>query len=348
MQRFGTTQDGRQVDLYTLRNSHGMEVRAMNYGGIVTCLRVPDRTGKVDDVVLGFDDFHAYLENSPYFGAIIGRYANRIANGRFVLDGVEYTFAKNNDPNSLHGGEKGFDKALWHAKPFENKQERGLVFTYTSKSGEEGYPGTLAAKVTYTLTENNELIFDYQATTDQATPVNLTQHTYFNLAGEGQGDILGHELMLNARYFTPVDGSLIPTGELRAVRETPMDFTSPQAIGRRIDQNYEQLALGHGYDHNWVIDRKDGGLELAARAYEPKSGRVMEVFTTEPGIQFYSGNFLDGTITGKQGHIYGHRSGFCLETQHFPDSPNRPNFPSSVLRPGQTYRSRTVCKFSLR
>lgn len=348
MQRFGTTQDGRPVDLYTIRNTHGMEVRAMNYGGIVTSLRVPDRTGKFDDVVLGFDGFHAYLENSHYFGAIIGRYANRIANGRFMLDGVEYTLAKNDIPNSLHGGNKGFDKVLWHAEPFENEQERGLAFTYTSKSGEEGYPGTLAAKITYTLTESNELIFDYQATADKATPVNLTQHTYFNLAGEGQGDILGHELMLNASYFTPMDGNLIPTGELRPVRETPMDFASPAAIGGRIDQDYEQLLAGHGYDHNWVIDRKGGGLELAARVYEPKSGRVMELYTTEPGVQFYSGNFLDGTIAGKHGHVYGHRSGFCLETQHFPDSPNHPNFPSSVLLPGQAYHSRTVYKFSAR
>ena len=283
---------------------------------------------RLDDVVVGFDKLDGYLDKSPYFGAIVGRYGNRIANGKFTLDGKEYSLAKNNGPNALHGGLKGFDKAIWQAEPFKNKQGSGVAFTYTSKDGEEGYPGNLKAKVTYTLTDKNELVFDYQATTDKATPVNLTQHSYFNLAGEGTGDVLKHELMLNADRFTPVDKTLIPTGELRAVKGTPLDFTKPTAVGARIDDNYEQIAFGG--------------------VYEPTSGRVMEVYTTEPGVQFYAGNFLDGTITGKQGHVYKRRYGLCLETQHFPDSPNHPEFPSTILRPGQTLHSRTMYKFSAR
>ena len=345
---FGQTKDGKAVDLYTITNSHGMEVRTITYGGIIVSLRVPDKNGKFDDVVLGFDKLDGYLDKSPYFGAIVGRYGNRIANGKFTLNGKEYSLAKNNGPNSLHGGLKGFDKAIWHAEPFKNKQGSGVAFTYTSKDGEEGYPGNLKAKVTYTLTEKNELVFDYEATTDKATPVNLTQHSYFNLAGEGTGDILKHELMLNADRFTPVDKTLIPTGELRPLKGTPMDFTKPTAIGAHIDDNYEQLSFGGGYDHNFVINRKSGGLQLAARVYEPTSSRVMEVYTTEPGVQFYSGNFLDGTITGKQGHVYKRRYALCLETQHFPDSPNHPEFPSTILRPGKTLHSRTIYKFSAR
>jgi aldose 1-epimerase len=343
---FGQTKEGKAVDLYTITNSHGMEVRAITYGGIIVSLRVPDKNGKVDDVVLGFDRLDGYLDKSPYFGAIVGRYGNRIANGKFTLDGKEYSLAKNNGPNSLHGGLKGFDKAIWQAEPFKNKQGSGVAFTYTSKNGEEGYPGNLKAKVTYTLTEKNELVFDYEAATDKATPVNLTEHSYFNLAGEGTGDVLKHELMLNADRFTPVDKTLIPTGELRPVKGTPMDFSQPTVIGAHIDDNYEQLAFGGGYDHNFVINHKTGGLQLAARVYEPTTGRVMEVFTTEPGVQFYSGNFLDGTITGKQGHVYKRRYALCLETQHFPDSPNHPEFPSTILKPGQTLRSRTMYKFS--
>jgi aldose 1-epimerase len=342
---FGTTPDGHSVDLYTMTNVHGMEVRAMNYGGIVVGLRVPDRNGTLGDVVLGYDDLQHYLTNKPYFGALIGRYGNRIANGKFTLDGVEYRLAKNNGPNSLHGGLKGFNKVLWHAEPVENNQGVGVVLTYTSKDGEEGFPGNLKTQVAYTLTDQNELMFEYEATTDKATPVNLTHHGYFNLAGEGNGDALQHELMLNADRFTPVDKTLIPTGELRSVTGTPLDFTKPTAIGARINGNFEQLKLAGGYDHNFVINRKGNDLQLVARVYEPKSGRVMEVLTTEPGVQFYSSNSLDGE-KGKQGHIYNKHAALCLETQHFPDSPNHPDFPSTILRPGQTYHSQTIYKFS--
>jgi aldose 1-epimerase len=344
---FGTTGDGKSVELYTLTNARGIEVRAMTYGGIIISLRVPDKDGQFNDVVLGYDNLNGYLTASPYFGAIIGRYGNRIAKGRFTLDGKEYTLATNNGPNHLHGGLKGFDKVVWQAESFESQDGVGVVFTYTSPDGEEGYPGNLKTKVTYTLTDQNELIFDYQATTDKATPVNLTQHTYFNVAGDGKRDILGHELLLNSDHFTPIDKTLIPTGEIRSVKGTPFDFTQPTAIGARINEKDEQLIFGLGYDHNFVLTRKGAGLSLAARVYEPTSGRVMEVYTTEPGVQFYSGNFLDGTITGKQGHVYKQRYGFCLETQHFPNSPNQPNFPSTILRPGQTYQSRTVYKFSV-
>ena len=343
---FGTLPDGTSVDLYTLTNAQGMEIRATNYGGIVVSLRVPDKKGNLDDIALGFDDLKGYLPNTPYFGAIIGRYGNRIANGKFALDGKEYTLARNNGPNSIHGGLKGFDKVVWHAEPFQNHDEVGIILSYTSKDGEEGYPGNLKTKVTYTLTEKNEWIIDYEAVTDKATPVNLTEHTYFNLAGEGKGDVLGHIVQLNASRFTPVDQNLIPTGELRPVKSTPLDFTQPTGIGARIDADYEQIRLGHGYDHNFVIDRKDSDPVLAVRVTEATSGRVLEVYTTEPGVQLYTGNFLDGTITGKGGHVYKQRFGFCLETQHFPDSPNHPDFPTTILRPGQTYHSRTIYKVS--
>jgi aldose 1-epimerase len=337
------------VDLFTLTNVNGMEVRAMTYGGIIVSLRVPDRDGKLGDVVLGYDTLDGYLKVSPYFGAIIGRYGNRIAHGKFTLDGEPYQLATNDGPNALHGGLKGFDKVVWHGEPFQKKEGVGVVFTYTSPDGEEGYPGKLDATVTYTLTDANTLAFDYRAVTDKPTPVNLTQHTYFNLAGAAAGDILSHELMLKASQFTPIDSTLIPTGEMRAVAGTPFDFTTPHAIGERIGAQDEQLRFGGGYDHNFVLDRNDtGSLSLAARVYEPTTGRVMEVSTTEPGIQFYSGNFLDGSITGKARHVYKHRSGFCLETQHYPDSPNKPDFPSTILRPGQEYRSRTVYAFSAR
>ncbi len=344
---FGKLPDGREALLYTLRNQRGMEMRVTNYGGIIVSLTAPDKQGHSADIVLGFDSLQGYRDKSPYFGALIGRYGNRIANGEFTLDGKKYKLAQNNGPNSLHGGTKGFDKVLWHSEPFATAHSEGVVFTYTSVNGEEGYPGTLKASVTYTLTDKNELILDYQATTDQATPVNLTQHSYFNLAGQGSGPILGHQLKLDADRFTLVDKTLIPTGELRPVRSTPFDFRKPETIGARINEKNEQLEIAGGYDHNFVLNHKKGSEpSLAARVYEPRTGRVMEVLTTEPGVQFYSGNFLDGTITGKSGHVYGHRSGFCLETQHYPDSPNHPSFPSTILKPGETYRSKTIYRFS--
>jgi aldose 1-epimerase len=332
--------------LYTLTNSNGVEVRAMNYGGIILSIRVPDRKGQLGDIVLGHESLEGYIPNPPFQGAVVGRYANRIANGTFTLDGKKYELPKNDGPNTLHGGLKGFDKVVWDGEPLKGKN--GVTFSYLSKDGEEGFPGNLKVKVTYTLTDSNELVIDYEASTDKATPINLSQHTYFNLAGEGTSDILIHELMLNADRFTPVDKNLIPTGELRPVKGTPFDFTTPTKIGARIDDNYEQLVLGRGYDHNFVINRKsnDNGLVLAARVYEPTSGRVLEVSTTEPGVQFYSGNFLDGSVTGKQGHVYKRRYGFCLETQHYPDSPNHPDFPTTILKPGETFRSQTVFKFS--
>ena len=349
---FGETADGTSVDLYTLTNANGMRLDVTNYGGIIVRLLVPDAAGELEDITLGYDSLGGYLDQSPYFGAIIGRYGNRIAQGRFTLAGETYELARNNGPNHLHGGEKGFDKVVWDVESFENENGVGLIFSYTSPDGEEGYPGTLQAKVTYTLTDQNELIFDYEATTDEATPVNLTQHAYFNLAGHGSGDILDHVVTINADTFTPVDSTLIPTGELRPVAGTPFDFTQPTPIGARIEEEEnEQIRFGLGYDHNFVLNRNEPGadsLALAARVFEPTSGRVMEVFTTEPGVQFYSGNFLDGSITGKDGAVYEHRTGFCLETQHFPDSPNQSTFPSTILRPGETYRSRTVYKFDAR
>ncbi|MBV8893070.1 MAG: galactose mutarotase [Acidobacteria bacterium] len=344
---FGSTPDGKPVDVYTFTNAHRIEVRVINYGGIITALRVPDRNGKLDDIVLGFDNLAGYLNNKPYFGAIIGRYANRIANGKFSLDGRDYTLAKNNGPNSLHGGSRGFNNVLWRADPFRNRQGRGVILSYLSKDGEEGYPGNLDVKVTYTLSDANELLVDYLATADKATPINLTQHTYFNLGGEGNGDVLAEELRLNADRFTPIDKDLIPTGEIRSVKGTPLDFTQSTRIGARINDPYDQLLFAHGYDHNFVLKAAEGRLQLAARVHEPNRGRVLEVSTTQPGIQFYSANFLDGTLVGKHGHRYKQREAFCLETQHFPDSPNHANFPSTILRPGKTFHSRTVFKFSV-
>jgi aldose 1-epimerase len=344
---FGKTREGQAVDLYIFTNANGVEVRAMTYGGIIVSLKVPDRSGKLDDVTLGFDSLDGYLAGHPYFGAIIGRYGNRIGKAKFTLDGTEYKLAANNGPNHLHGGLKGFDKVVWQAEPFDKKDSVGVVFSYTSPDGEEGYPGNLRVKVTYTLTDKSELIFDYHATTDKATPVNLTNHTYFSLAGPGRRDILGHDMMLNADNTTPVDSTLIPTGEIKSVAGTPFDFRKPTPIGARIDAEDEQIKYGPGYDHNFALNRKGDGLSLAARVVEPTTGRVMEVHTTEPGVQFYTGNFLDGTLAGKGGHVYKWRFGFCLETQHFPDSPNKPSFPSTILRPGKTYTSRTVYTFSI-
>ena len=341
---FGT-RDGRPVNLFTLTNANGVEVDAMNYGGIIVSIRVPDRKGEFADIVLGHENLDGYVPNPPYIGAIVGRYANRIANGTFTLDGKTYTLPKNDGPNTLHGGiDKTFNKVVWEGEALKGKT--GVAFTYLSKDGDDGFPGNVKVKVTYTLTDQNELVIDYEATSDKATPINLSQHSYFNLSGEGNGDILNHELTLNADRFTPVDKNLIPTGELRPVKGTPLDFTTSTRVGARIDDGYDQMVLAHGYDHNWVINRKGDGLTLAARVYEPSTGRVMEVSTTQPGVQFYTGNFLDGTVTGKHGHVYKRRYGLCLETQHFPDSPNHPDFPSTILRPGETFKSETVFKFS--
>ena len=345
---FGRLPDGTEISLITLTNAGGIEVRAMTYGGIILSLEVPDRNGVPGDVVLGYDSLEEYLEETPYFGAIIGRYGNRVGGAGFELDGVRYALAPNDGPNHLHGGVAGFDKVVWGAEPFRTEEGVGVVFSRTSPDGEEGYPGNLDVRVTYTLTDDDELVFDYLATTDAPTPVNLTQHTYFNLAGDGSGDILGHRLLLNASQITPVDQGLIPTGELVSVEGTPFDFRTPREIGVGIGADHPQIAFGGGYDHNWVLDREGvapGHLALAARVEEPGSGRVMEVLTTEPGLQFYSGNFLDGSIVGKGGVAYRHRFGFCLETQHFPDSPNEPGFPSTILRPGEEYRSRTTYRF---
>ena len=340
---FGSMPDGTAVHQFTLANASGIELKAINYGGIITSLRTPDRAGKFDDIVLGFETLDPYLTDHPFFGAIIGRYGNRIGKGQFTLDGKTYKLAANNGPNHLHGGVKGFDKQMWKAEPLRGAN--GIRFTRVSPDGEEGYPGTLTTEVTYTLTDANELIVDYRASTNKPTPVNLTQHSYFNLAGHASGDILGHQLMLNADRYTPVDDTLIPTGELAPVEGTPFDFRKPTAIGARINGDHPQLKAGKGYDHNWVLNRKGTGLQLAARVLEPKSGRTLEITTEEPGIQFYAGNFLDGTLKGKDGAVYAHRTGFCLETQHYPDSPNKPNFPTTTLRPGREYRTRTVFKF---
>jgi len=346
---FGKTPDGIDVTLYTLTNKNGMEVAITNFGGIVVSLKVPDSMGKIADVVLGYDSLDGYLVNPSYFGAIIGRYANRIAHGKFTLDGKTYTLAKNNGENSLHGGTIGFNKKVWTARDVSTPGSPSLKLKYVSKDGEEGYPGDLSVRVVYTLTARNELRIEYSATTDKDTVLNLTNHSYFNLAGQGSGDILGHMLTLHSDKFTPVDAGLIPTGELRNVQGTPFDFRKSTAIGERIGQNDEQLKLGNGYDHNWVLTHsKAGDISLAAEVYEPKTGRVLEVFTDQPGIQFYSGNFLDGTIHGKGGIVYGQRFGLCLETQHYPDSPNHPEFPSTLLKPGSRFHSTTIFKFSTR
>jgi aldose 1-epimerase len=346
---YGRTSDGALVERITLRNNAGIEAEVITYGGAITRLRTPDRAGAFDDIVLGFDAIEGYLQSgNPYFGCLIGRYGNRIAKGRFTLDGQAYTLATNNGPNHLHGGVKGWDKVVWAAEPFQDTRGVGVVLRYTSADGEEGYPGTVRAEVTYTLTDRNEFVVDYSATTDKPTVINLTQHSYFNLAGSKAEDILGHELHLNADRYTPVDATLIPTGAIAPVEGTPLDFRTPTAIGARIRDTHEQIAFGLGYDHNFVLNRQGAGLSLAARVHEPVSGRTMEIATTEPGIQFYSGNFLDGTLTGKGGRVYKHRSGFCLETQHYPDSPNHANFPSTVLRPGETYKTQTVFTFGVR
>jgi len=343
---FGKTPDGQPVDLYVLTNKNGMETSITNFGGAIVSLKVPDRSGKLADIVLGYDNAEGYVKDTSFFGALVGRYGNRIGHAQFVLDGKTYTLAKNNGENSLHGGIKGFNKALWNAKTVSAKGGQSLELSYLSKDGEEGFPGNLKVTVVYTLTDENALRIQYTATTDKKTVVNLTNHAYFNLAGQGSGDILGHLLMINADKFTPVDAGLIPTGELQDVTGTPFDFRKSTAIGARIDQADEQIKRGGGYDHNFVLRTPTDHASLAARVVEPTSGRVMEVWTTEPGIQFYTGNFLDGKTVGKGGATYPKRNAFCLETQHFPDSPNQPKFPSVVLVPGEYYRTETTYKFS--
>ncbi len=344
-QPFGQSKNGAPVDLYTLRNRNGAEARISNYGGLVISLKVPDRAGKFGDVVLGYDNLADYIKDSPYFGALIGRYGNRIAKGKFTLDGRQYTLATNNYPNALHGGVKGFDKVVWNATVLTTGEGPGLKLQYVSKDGEEGYPGTLSVTAVYTLTEDNALKLEFTAATDKDTVLNLTHHSYFNLAGKG--DILNHQVMIPANLFTPVDSTLIPTGQLQPVAGTPFDFRRLTPVGARIQQEDEQLKFAGGYDHNWVVDKPEGQLGLMARVIEPTTGRVMEVFSTEPGVQFYTGNFLNGSNKGKGGWVYQFRDALTMEPQHYPDSPNQPSFPSVVLKPGQVFHSTIIYKFSV-
>ena len=345
---FGATPDGRAVERFTLTSASGVTISVLSFGGVIQSILAPDRAGKLADVTLGYDSLPEYEKDKSYLGALVGRYANRIRAGRFSLDGRDYTLAQNAGGNHLHGGIRGFNKAVWSVEPFEENGEHGLVLQHVSPDGDEGYPGTLRSRVTYRLTASGELVIDFFATADAATPANLTQHAYFNLAGSGSGDILGHVLELNASRFTAVDATLIPTGELRSVRGTPFDFSTPEVVGARIGADDEQLRLAGGYDHNFVIDRAGTELTLAARLTDPVSGRGVDIHTTEPGIQFYTGNFLDGTVIGKGGVPHRYRSGLALETQHFPNSPNEPAFPSTILRPGAEHRSRTVYHFVVR
>jgi aldose 1-epimerase len=345
---FGTLADGQEAFLYTLVNKSGMQATITNYGAAVTSLLVPDRTGKLEDVVLGYDSLIGYVKDKAYFGAIVGRYGNRIAKGRFRLDGKQYQLTINDGENHLHGGAHGFNKALWRAEPMQTDSTQSLKLTYTSPDGEDGYPGNVTVQVVYTLNDNNELVIDYTGTTDRPTILNPTHHSYFNLSGSFTKTILDDRLMINADYFTPVDKELIPIGELAKVDNTPMDFRRPTAVGARINDSFEQLRFGKGYDHNWVINNYDGAVREAATLFDSASGRFMEVWTDQPGLQFYSGNFLDGTIKGKKNTVYNHRTGLCLEAQHFPDSPNKPDFPSVVLRPGMTYKQETIYKFGVK
>ena len=342
---YGKLIDGTPVSLYTMTNSKGTVMKVMNYGGIIVSLEVAAKDGDPVDVVLGFDSLAAYERRNPFFGALVGRYGNRIAGGKFTLDGKEYDLVKNNNGNHLHGGTKGFDKVVWAIEESPSDEGVALKLSYLSKDMEEGYPGNLDVQVLYTLTDDNTVRFDYKATTDKKTIVNLTQHSYFNLNG-GKTDILSHELMLNADYFLPVDAGLIPTGELQPVANTPFDFRTPVRIGERINADHPQIKYGRGYDHTWVINGE--GFKPTAVVYDSISGLEMTVHTTEPGVQFYTGNFLDGSLTGKNNVVYKMRSGFCLETQHFPDSPNKRKFPSVVLNPGDTYNSRTSYRFTVR
>jgi len=350
MAPFGTLADGTKVDVYTLTNSHRVEVKILTYGGILQSIKIPDRHHRFANVALGFDNLADYVAKSPYFGCITGRYANRIALGKFSLNGTTYQLPINNPPNSLHGGDVGFDKHVWAATPHTGNHSVALALTFTSPDGDQNYPGTLANEVTYTLTDKNEIRMDYRArlvgSSNLKTIINLTNHAYWNLAGEGSSDIYGHKLKINASHYTPVDPTLIPTGEIAPLGGTPLDFRHSTAIGARIRDGHPQLVIGRGYDHNWVLDRHGSGLELAARVVEPRSGRVLEVITDQPGLQFYSGNFLDGTLVGTSGRMYRQGDGFALETQHYPDSPNHANFPSTVLAPGQLYETTTIYKFS--
>jgi len=343
---FGTLPDGTAVSLYTFKNTQGTEMKVTNYGGIIVSLKTADKAGVFEDVVLGYDSLAGYIKAPSFFGALVGRYGNRIAKGQFTLDGKKYTLAKNNGENHLHGGLKGFDKVVWAATPSSSAEGASLKLTYLSKDMEEGYPGNLQVEVNYTLTNENELKIDYSATTDKKTVINLTNHSYFNLSGNTKRDILDHVLTISASKFLPVDKGLIPTGELKNVAGTPFDFTSPTVVGDRIDSDDSQIKIGGGYDHCWVFDKPASALELGATLYDSTSGRFMEMYTTEPGTQFYSGNFLNGTVTGKFNTEYNKRYALCLETQHFPDSPNRPDFPSVVLSPGEVYKTQTTYKFS--
>ena len=333
-----------QMQIYSLQNKNGLRMTVTNFGGRIVSLSVPDKNGKSEDIVLGYDSLNQYLTGNPYYGAMIGRYGNRIAKGKFTLEGKEYPLATNNGANALHGGPKGFHNVYWQLEPFMMDQTEALQMTYLSKDGEEGYPGNLSIKVVYSLNDQNELMIDYEASTDKPTVLNLTHHTFFNLAGAGSGDILNHEIQINADWFTPVDEGLIPTGELQSVAGTPFDFTQFHKIGERINGDGEQLRFGKGYDHNWVLNKKANDFTLAATVKESNSGRTMEVWTTEPGLQFYTGNFLSSKEVGKGNRIYDYRTAFCLEAQHYPDSPNKPDFPSVVLKPGEVYKQKTVYK----
>jgi aldose 1-epimerase len=348
MESFGKTADGQDVQLFTLTNKNGVEARIMNFGGIVVSLKTPDRKGELADIVLGYDNVKGYEGDTAFFGALIGRYGNRIAKGQFTLNGKTYQIPLNDGPNALHGGPNAFNKKVWTAKDISTHSTPMLQLTYLSKDGENGFPGNLNVQVTYSLTSNNELRIDYAATTDKDTVLNLTNHSYFNLKGEGQGDILQHEVRLNANKFTPVDATLIPTGELKNVQATPFDFRKSTAVGARINEDDQQLKYGWGYDHNWVLNGMGAGqLVIAARVHEATTGRVLEVLTDQPGVQFYTGNHMDGTIRGKGGKVYPKRGGLCLETQHYPDSPNHPAFPSTELKPGQKFHSTTIYKFGV-
>lgn len=345
---FGKTIDGTAVEQYTLKNANGVEVDVITYGGRITSLKVPNQDGKLENVVLGFTNIEDYQKDNPFFGALIGRYGNRIAKGKFSLNGEEYTLATNDGSNHLHGGVDGFDRVVWTATPLENSEEASLKLTYTSKDGEEGYPGNLEVTVIYTLTKDNAVAVSYEATTDKATVVNLTQHAYFNLTGDFSKDILNHDVVIAADAYLPVDETLIPTGEIRKVAETPFDFNTAKKVGQEINVENEQLQRGKGYDHCWVLKGEKGNLRFVASAYDETSGRFMEIFSEEPAIQFYTGNFLDGTLPMPNGGTYAHRTGFCLETQHYPDAPNQSDFPSTVLNPGETYSTKTIFKFSVK